>query len=76
MRRPFRGADRIAGASLYVASKRAVEGLTNSAALEGVARKRSGRRKEIADTIPFVASDRARFLTGEIIRLNGGRTAL
>jgi NAD(P)-dependent dehydrogenase (short-subunit alcohol dehydrogenase family) len=99
------------GASLYTASKHAVEGLTKSAALEAaafgvrvnavapgpietamldrftgsadrkaglVARvplKRAGRPEEIADAIVFVASDRASFITGQIINVNGGKTA-
>jgi NAD(P)-dependent dehydrogenase (short-subunit alcohol dehydrogenase family) len=101
-----------ADASLYVASKHAVEGLTKSAALEGapfgvrvnavapgpidtgmlerfagsaerksamaqfVPLKRIGRPEEIAAAILFVASEQASFLTGEIIRVNGGRSAL
>ncbi len=100
-----------AGASLYTASKHAVEGLTKSAALEaaafgvrvnavapgpietamldrftgnadrkaglvaGVPLKRAGRPEEIADTIVFVASSRASFITGQIINVNGGKTA-
>jgi NAD(P)-dependent dehydrogenase (short-subunit alcohol dehydrogenase family) len=99
------------GASLYTASKHAVEGLTKAAALEaaafgvrvnavapgpvdtamldrftgnadrkagllaGVPMKRAGRPEEIADAILFVASDRASFITGQIIAVNGGRTA-
>jgi NAD(P)-dependent dehydrogenase (short-subunit alcohol dehydrogenase family) len=99
------------GASLYTASKHAVEGLTKSAALEGAAfgvrvnavapgpvetamldrftgnadRKaglvagiplqRAGRPEEIADAILFVASDKASFITGQIINVNGGKTA-
>jgi NAD(P)-dependent dehydrogenase (short-subunit alcohol dehydrogenase family) len=100
-----------AGASMYVASKHAVEGLTKSAALEGAAAgvrvnavapgpietdmlnrftgsaerkaafaaavpaKRLGRPEEIAQTIVFLASDKADFLTGQIIGVNGGKTA-
>jgi NAD(P)-dependent dehydrogenase (short-subunit alcohol dehydrogenase family) len=100
-----------AGASLYAASKHAVEGLTKCAALEGAAAgvrvnavapgpvetemlnrftgtanrkadlvagvpaKRAGRPEEIADTIVFLASDKAAFLTGQVIRVNGGKTA-
>src|ERR1700738_188876 len=100
------------GASLYTASKHAVEGLTKSAALEaaafggrvnaaapgpietamldrltgnadrkaglvaGVPLKRAGRPEEIADTIVFVASSKAAFITGQIINVNGGKTAL
>jgi len=100
-----------AGASLYTASKHAVEGLTKSASLEaaafgvrvnaiapgpietamldrftgnadrkaglvaGVPLKRAGRPEEIADTIVFVASSRASFITGQIINVNGGKTA-
>jgi NAD(P)-dependent dehydrogenase (short-subunit alcohol dehydrogenase family) len=101
----------IAGASIYVASKHAVDGLTKSAALEGAAAgvrvnavapgpiatdmlerfvggdqaakagflstlpaKRAGTPEEIAQTILFVASDKARFLTGQIITVDGGYT--
>jgi NAD(P)-dependent dehydrogenase (short-subunit alcohol dehydrogenase family) len=100
-----------ANASLYVASKHAVEGLTKSAAIEAAASgvrvnaiapgpvetamldrltgtaerktafltnvplKRAGTPEEIAGAIVFVASDKASFITGEIIRVNGGKTA-
>ncbi|WP_438390903.1 SDR family NAD(P)-dependent oxidoreductase [Caballeronia sp. DA-9] len=100
-----------AGASIYTASKHAVEGLTRSAALEaaafgvrvnavapgpvdtamldrltvnaerkaaflaGVPLKRAGTPDEMADAIRFVASDKASFMTGEVLRVNGGRTA-
>jgi NAD(P)-dependent dehydrogenase (short-subunit alcohol dehydrogenase family) len=99
------------GASLYTASKHAVEGLTKSAALEaaafgvrvnavapgpidtamldrfagnadrkaglvaGVPLKRVGQPEEIADAIVFASSARASFLTGQIIDVNGGKTA-
>src|ERR1700726_4860549 len=99
------------GASLYTASKHAVEGLTKSAALEGAAfgvrvnavapgpietamldrftgtadrkaglvagvpLKRAGRPEEIADAIVFLASGRASFITGQVINVNGGKTA-
>jgi NAD(P)-dependent dehydrogenase (short-subunit alcohol dehydrogenase family) len=101
-----------AGASMYVASKHAVEGLTKSAALEGagygvrvnavapgpietemlarfagsaerkaamaqnVPLKRLGRPEEIADVIVFLASEKAAFLTGQIVAVNGGKTAM
>ncbi|MDB5995085.1 MAG: transporter [Pseudomonas sp.] len=100
-----------ANASLYTASKHAVEGLTKSAALEGAASgvrvnaiapgpvqtamfdrltgtaerkaaflmsvplKRAGAPEEISDAIVFVSSDKATFITGQIIRVNGGKTA-
>ncbi|MEA3102330.1 glucose 1-dehydrogenase [Caballeronia mineralivorans] len=100
-----------AGASIYVASKHAVEGLTKSAALEaaafgvrvnavapgpvqtpmldrltvnaerkaaflaGVPLKRAGTPEEMADAILFVSSDKSSFMTGEVLRVNGGRTA-
>jgi NAD(P)-dependent dehydrogenase (short-subunit alcohol dehydrogenase family) len=102
----------MAGASVYVASKHAVEGLTKSAALEVAAAgvrvnavapgpvetamltrftggndeakagllgmmpaKRGATPEEIAQTIVFLASDKARFLTGQSIAVDGGYTA-
>jgi NAD(P)-dependent dehydrogenase (short-subunit alcohol dehydrogenase family) len=100
-----------AGASIYVASKHAIEGLTKSAALEAaesgvrvnavapgpidtglltrftgtderkagllstVPLKRLGKPEEIAQTIVFLASDKAAFSTGAIFGVDGGKTA-
>jgi NAD(P)-dependent dehydrogenase (short-subunit alcohol dehydrogenase family) len=100
-----------AGASVYAASKHAVEGLTKSAALEAAAsgvrvnlvapgpidtgmlnrftgtaeRKASltatvplnrvGRPEEIAETIKFLASDKASFITGASYSVDGGKAA-
>src|ERR1700691_2621150 len=100
-----------AGASIYAASKHAVEGMTKSAALEAAAsgvrinivapgpidtrmlnrfagtaeRKagltatvplnRVGRPEEIAQTIMFLASDKAWFITGAQYVVAGGNTA-
>jgi NAD(P)-dependent dehydrogenase (short-subunit alcohol dehydrogenase family) len=99
------------GASVYAASKHAVEGMTKSAALEAAAfgvrvnavapgptetgmlnrftgtpeRKaalvssvplgRVGAPEEIARAIVFLASDKASFVTGEILAADGGKTA-
>jgi NAD(P)-dependent dehydrogenase (short-subunit alcohol dehydrogenase family) len=99
------------GASVYVASKHAVEGLTKSAALEGAARGvrvnavapgpidtgmldrfvggpenkagmaafvpfgRIGTVEEIAQTVVFLGSDKAGFLTGASIAVDGGKLA-
>lgn len=99
------------GASVYVASKHAVEGITKNAALEGAAAgvrvnavapgpvatemldrfvgsedakagflaslptKRAATVDEIAQTILFLASDKARYLTGQSIAVDGGYTA-
>jgi len=101
----------MAGGSVYVASKHAVEGLTKSAALEGAAFgvrvnavapgpiqtdmldrfigdeasksqflaslpiARAGKPEEIAQTIIFVASNKAAFLTGQSITVDGGYLA-
>ena len=101
----------VPGASVYAASKHAVEGLTKSAALEaaasgvrvnavapgpietemlerfagsadrkaafiaGVPLKRAGTPDEVAQCIVFLASDKASFITGEILRVDGGRLA-
>ena len=98
-------------ASVYAASKHAVEGLTKSAALEaagagvrvnvvapgpidtamltrftgtderkagviaGVPLKRVGEPEEIAQTILFLSSDKASFITGASIAADGGKTA-
>jgi NAD(P)-dependent dehydrogenase (short-subunit alcohol dehydrogenase family) len=100
-----------AGASIYAASKHAVEGLTKSAALEAassgvrvnmvapgpietgmlkrfagtderkavlvasVPLKRVGKPEEIAQTIMFLASDKASFITGASYLVDGGKTA-
>jgi NAD(P)-dependent dehydrogenase (short-subunit alcohol dehydrogenase family) len=99
------------GASLYTASKHAVEGLTKAAALEGAAYgvrvnavapgpvetemlsrftgdadrkaaliagvplKRAGAPQEIAKAIVFLASDQASFVTGQIVSVDGGKSA-
>jgi NAD(P)-dependent dehydrogenase (short-subunit alcohol dehydrogenase family) len=41
----------------------------------GVPLKRVGTPVEIADAIVFVASGKASFITGQIISVNGGKTA-
>jgi NAD(P)-dependent dehydrogenase (short-subunit alcohol dehydrogenase family) len=105
------GSRGVANASLYTASKHAVEGLTKAAALEaaaagvrvnavapgpvetgmldrftgslerkagmaqGVPLKRIGRPEEIAEAILYVASDKASFITGQVLGVNGGKTA-
>jgi NAD(P)-dependent dehydrogenase (short-subunit alcohol dehydrogenase family) len=99
------------GASVYAASKHAVEGLTKSAALEaagsgvrvnavapgptetgmlnrftGTAERKAGLAatvplgrigtpEELARAIVFVASEKASFLTGQIVTVDGGKTA-
>ena len=99
------------GAALYTASKHAVEGLTQAAALEvadkgirvnaiapglidtgmlerfsGTAQAkkdfvatepihRAGRPEEIADAVVFAASDRASFMTGTTLAVDGGLQA-
>jgi NAD(P)-dependent dehydrogenase (short-subunit alcohol dehydrogenase family) len=37
--------------------------------------KRGARPEEIAEAVTFVASDKASFITGQIVRVNGGKTA-
>jgi NAD(P)-dependent dehydrogenase (short-subunit alcohol dehydrogenase family) len=37
--------------------------------------KRGAKPQEIADAIVFLASDKASFITGQILRINGGKTA-
>jgi NAD(P)-dependent dehydrogenase (short-subunit alcohol dehydrogenase family) len=43
--------------------------------IAGVPLKRAGRPKEIARTIVFLASDKASFITGQIIGVDGGKMA-
>ncbi|KAB1073282.1 SDR family NAD(P)-dependent oxidoreductase [Methylobacterium planeticum] len=100
-----------AGASVYAASKHAVEGLTKSAALEaaasgvrvnavapgptdtgmldrftgnperraglvwGLPLRRVGNPDEVANAIVFLASDRSSFTTGQILSVDGGKSA-
>jgi NAD(P)-dependent dehydrogenase (short-subunit alcohol dehydrogenase family) len=99
------------GASVYSASKHAVEGLTKSAALEaagsgvrvnavapgptetamldrftgsaerkaglvaGVPLQRVGEPVEIANAIVFLASSRSSFTTGQVLSVDGGKSA-
>jgi NAD(P)-dependent dehydrogenase (short-subunit alcohol dehydrogenase family) len=41
----------------------------------GVPLRRVGTPAEIADAIVFIASAKASFITGQIISVNGGKTA-
>jgi NAD(P)-dependent dehydrogenase (short-subunit alcohol dehydrogenase family) len=41
----------------------------------GVPFKRAGTAREIADAIVFLASAKAAFITGQILDVNGGKTA-
>jgi NAD(P)-dependent dehydrogenase (short-subunit alcohol dehydrogenase family) len=43
--------------------------------IAGVPSKRAGHPEEIAQTIVFLASDKVDYLTGQIIGVNGGKTA-
>jgi NAD(P)-dependent dehydrogenase (short-subunit alcohol dehydrogenase family) len=100
------------GASVYSASKHAVEGLTRSAALEvagsgvrvnavapgptetamlnrftgtaerkaglvaGVPMQRVGQPDEIASAVVFLASDKSSFTTGQVLSIDGGKSAV
>jgi NAD(P)-dependent dehydrogenase (short-subunit alcohol dehydrogenase family) len=46
-----------------------------AAFLAAVPLKRAGTPEEIADAIFFVASPKSSFMTGEVLRVNGGKTA-
>ena len=98
-------------ASVYAASKHAIEGLTKSAALEAAAfgvrvnavapglsatetpnrasvsvkreagrfgrvpLRRLGRPEDVANAMVFLASDRASFITGHVLAVDGGQSA-
>ena len=40
---------------------------------ENIVMKRLGQASEVASVIEFLASEKASFLTGEIIQINGGQ---
>ncbi len=46
-----------------------------AAFLTSVPLKRGATPEEIAEAILFVASEKASYITGQIIRVNGGKTA-
>ena len=46
-----------------------------AALIAGVPVKRAGKPEEIAAAIRFLASDNAAFITGQILGVNGGKTA-
>ncbi|MBB2926266.1 SDR family NAD(P)-dependent oxidoreductase [Paraburkholderia silvatlantica] len=50
-------------------------GERKAAMLSTVPLKRAGTPEEIAEAIVFVGSGKASYMTGEILRVNGGRTA-
>ena len=43
--------------------------------IAGVPLKRAGAPDEIAQTIVFLTSDRASFITGQIVSVDGGKSA-
>jgi NAD(P)-dependent dehydrogenase (short-subunit alcohol dehydrogenase family) len=43
--------------------------------IAGVPLKRAGKPDEIAQAITYLASDKASFVTGQILGVNGGKTA-
>jgi NAD(P)-dependent dehydrogenase (short-subunit alcohol dehydrogenase family) len=47
-----------------------------AAFLNAVPMKRGGAPEEIAEAIVFLASGKANYITGQIVRVNGGKTAL
>jgi NAD(P)-dependent dehydrogenase (short-subunit alcohol dehydrogenase family) len=52
-----------------------VSGRRDEAGKAGVPAKRIGTPEEIAQTIVFLASDKAPFLTGQSIAVDGGKLA-
>ncbi|MDT7621437.1 MAG: hypothetical protein QOF99_2338, partial [Pseudonocardiales bacterium] len=50
-------------------------GDASAAMAAGVPMGRLGHVDEIADVIKFLASPEARFITGQIVAVNGGKTA-
>ena len=72
----------MAGQTNYSAAKAALIGASKALALEAAPRKvtvkklvprgRFGSADEVADLVAFLASDKAAYITGEVISINGG----
>ena len=47
----------------------------HAAPLRGSLPPRGGTPQEVADAIVFMASERASYVSGQVLQLNGGKTA-
>ena len=48
------------------------ENLKESPLMKSIPMKRMGKPEEVAELVLFLASDRASYITGEVIRIDGG----
>ena len=62
-------------AALSLAPRVAEPDERKAAFFAAVPMKRGATPQEVADAILFVSSEKASFITGQIIRVNGGKTA-
>jgi NAD(P)-dependent dehydrogenase (short-subunit alcohol dehydrogenase family) len=69
------GSEMLVGCSAADVERRAPDVERNAALIGGIPLKRLGTPEEVANAIVFLASDRASFITGHVLAVDGGKSA-